>query len=98
MTVSMQPGMNRNHLVMIICSFFILNKYFYMKSLFLSLVLVATTAGLFAQKLDKAKDLLGKKKLTEARTEIDNFLANPKNQNNSEAWYVKSKVYGTIAM
>lgn len=68
-----------------------------MKSLFLSLMLVATSAGLFAQKLEKAKDLLGKKKLAEARAEIDNVVALEKNASNAEAWYVKAKVYSTIA-
>jgi tetratricopeptide (TPR) repeat protein len=69
-----------------------------LKTFFLSLLLVSASAGLFAQKLDKAKDLLGKQKYTEARAEIDNFLANEKNKTNSEAWYLKGKVYSAIAM
>lgn len=69
-----------------------------LKTFFLSLLLVSASAGLFAQKLDKAKDLLGKQKYNEARTEIDNFLANEKNKTNSEAWYLKGKVYSSIAM
>lgn len=68
-----------------------------LKTIFLSLLLVSASAGLFAQKLDKAKDLLGKQKYNEARTEIDNFLANEKNKNNSEAWYLKGKIYSSIA-
>jgi tetratricopeptide (TPR) repeat protein len=69
-----------------------------MKSLFVTLMLVVTSFGLFAQKLDKAKDLLSKKKYAEAKTEIDNVLAQEKNKNSSEAWYVKSKIYGAIGM
>jgi tetratricopeptide (TPR) repeat protein len=69
-----------------------------LKTFFLSLLLVSASAGLFAQKLDKAKDLLGKQKYNEARTEVDNFLANEKNKNNSEAWYLKGKIYSSIAM
>ena len=69
-----------------------------MKSLFLTLVLAGTGFGLFAQKLDKAKDLLGKKKYVEAKTEVDNFLAVEKNQASAEAWYTKSKIYGAIGM
>jgi len=46
-----------------------------MKKMFLTALLAVTGFLLQAQKLDKAKDLLGKKKLTEARTEIDNVLA-----------------------
>jgi len=69
-----------------------------LKTIFISLLLVSASAGLFAQKLDKAKDLLAKQKYDEARTEIDNFLANEKNKTNSEAWYLKGKVYSSIAM
>ena len=69
-----------------------------MKSLFLTLMLAGTGFGLFAQKLDKAKDLLGKKKYVEAKTEVDNFLAIEKNQASAEAWYTKSKIYGAIGM
>ena len=69
-----------------------------LKTFFLSLLLVSASAGLFAQKLDKAKDLLGKQKYSEARTEIDNFLTNEKNKTNSEAWYLKGKIYSSIAL
>ncbi len=68
-----------------------------MKSLFFSLVLLSMGTGLFAQKLERAKDYLGKNKLQEARTEIDNYLAVEKNKNKAEGWYVKGKVYSTIA-
>lgn len=54
--------------------------------------------GLFAQRLERAKDYLGKNKLQEARTEIDNYLAIEKNKNKAEGWYVKGKVYSTIAL
>lgn len=64
----------------------------------LSLMLIAVSTGLFAQKqVDKAKDHLDNKKYAEARTEIDNFLANEKNANNSNGWFMKAKVYSTIA-
>jgi len=67
-----------------------------MKRILLTVMLAASVVGLFAQKLDKAKSSLEKKKLAEARTEIDNFLAVEKNQANSEAWYTKSKIYLAI--
>lgn len=69
-----------------------------LKTFSLTLLLVSASAGLFAQKLDKAKELLGKQKYNEARTEVDNFLANDKNKNSAEAWYVKGKIYSSIAM
>lgn len=53
--------------------------------------------GLFAQSVDKAKDLLKAGKLTDAKTQIDNALTNPKNQKNAEAWYTELKIYNAIA-
>ena len=67
-----------------------------MRALLLTGLLAFTGFGVFAQKLDKAKDLLGKNKLPEAKTEIDNFLAIEKNQNSADAWYTKAKIYTTI--
>jgi tetratricopeptide (TPR) repeat protein len=66
-----------------------------MRSIFLSMLFLVIGIGLNAQKLSKAKDQLEKKKYAEARTEIDSYLA--KNADEAEAWYVKSKIYGTIA-
>jgi hypothetical protein len=68
-----------------------------MKRIFLSLALAGLFSGLFAQSVDKAKDLLKGKKLTEAKTEIDNALTVEKNQKNAEAWYTKVKIYNAIA-
>ena len=53
--------------------------------------------GLFAQNVDKAKDLLKSNKIPEAKAEIDKALAVEKNQKNSEAWYTKLKIYNAIA-
>lgn len=50
-----------------------------------------------AQKLEKAKDLLSRKKITDAKTEIDKVLDVEKNKTNADAWYTKAKIYGTIA-
>ncbi len=68
-----------------------------MKKVLLLALLATSGVGLYAQKLDKAKDLLKSKKLTDAKNEIDNVLAVEKNQNNAEAWYTKSKIYVAIA-
>src|SRR5918993_1665514 len=75
--------------------FFIKNKN--MKSIILAVLFAITSFGVFAQKIDKAKDLLKNNKLDQAKTEVDNFLAVEKNQSNSEAWYIKAKVYSAIA-
>jgi hypothetical protein len=51
-----------------------------MKKLFLTTVLALSAFVLFAQNLDKIKDLYKAKKLEEARTQIDQFLAVEKNK------------------
>ena len=68
-----------------------------MKRFLLSVVIAATSLGLFAQTADKAKELLKANKIPEAKTEIDKVLADSKNQKNAEAWYYKCKIYGAVA-
>lgn len=68
-----------------------------MKHLFLSLLLIVVSHLLFAQTIEKAKELLKANKLTEAKTEIDNLLAQEKFQKNPEAWYTKAKIYNAVA-
>lgn len=68
-----------------------------MKRFLLSLVLAISGFGLFAQNLDKIKDLLKNNKVADAKTEIDKVLAESKGQKNAEAWYLKAKVYDAIS-
>jgi len=68
-----------------------------MKKMFLTALLAVLGFLSQAQKIDKAKDLLGKKKLTDAKTEIDGVMAVDKNKTNSDAWYTKAKIYEAIA-
>jgi hypothetical protein len=67
------------------------------KKLFLTGFLAMIGLGLFAQNVDKAKDLLKAGKIVDARQQIDVALENPKNQKNAEAWYTQLKVYNAIA-
>ena len=69
-----------------------------MKRILFTTLLAAMVTGLFAQKVEKAKDLLKANKLSEAKTEIDNFLAQEKNLKNADAWYTKAKIYTAISM
>lgn len=64
-----------------------------MKNIFLTTLLVVSALMSQAQKLDKAKDLLEKKKYADARTEIDKVVADPKQAEKSEPYLVKSKIY-----
>ncbi len=67
------------------------------KLLLTSLLASAILSSGFAQNLEKIKDNLKNKKLSEAKTQIDGFLANEKNAKNAEGWYTKAKIYGEIA-
>jgi hypothetical protein len=68
-----------------------------MKKMILTALLAAVGLMSQAQKIEKAKDLLAKKKLTEAKSEIDAVLAVEKNKTSADAWYQKAKIYGAIA-
>ncbi|HEY8893707.1 MAG TPA: hypothetical protein VIM79_02795 [Niastella sp.] len=68
-----------------------------MKKMVLTALLAAVGFLSQAQKIEKAKDLLQRKKLTEAKTEIDAVLAVEKNKTSADAWYQKAKIYGAIA-
>jgi hypothetical protein len=69
-----------------------------MKRMLLSLFMAVICSGLFAQSVDKAKELLKANKLAEAKEEIDKTLLVEKNQKNAEAWYTKVKIYNAIAV
>jgi hypothetical protein len=68
-----------------------------MRRLVLTGFLAFAGMGLFAQSVDKAKDLLKAGKLAEAKTEIDKVLAVEKNQKSGDAWFYKLKIYNAIA-
>jgi tetratricopeptide (TPR) repeat protein len=68
-----------------------------MRRLFLTGFLALAGMGLFAQSLDKAKDLYKAQKIADAKTQIDGFLAVDKNQKNPEGWYYKLKIYNAVA-
>jgi hypothetical protein len=68
-----------------------------MKRMLLSLFTILACSGLFAQSLDKAKELLKANKLADAKAEIDKVLLVDKNQKIGEVWYYKVKIYNAIA-
>lgn len=49
-----------------------------------------------AQNLTKVKDAITAKKYTEANTQLDEFMNNPKYQKNAELYFLKGKLYGEI--
>jgi hypothetical protein len=68
-----------------------------MRRLVLTGFLAFVGMGLFAQSVDKAKDLLKAGKLADAKTEIDKVLSSDKNLKSGDAWYTKLKIYNAIA-
>ncbi|WEK34684.1 MAG: hypothetical protein P0Y53_19535 [Candidatus Pseudobacter hemicellulosilyticus] len=68
-----------------------------MKKVVLSVLLATTGLCLHAQKLDRAKNYLQDKKLTDAKSEIDKVMTVEKNLNNPESWYYKGKIYVAVA-
>ncbi|MCU7549181.1 hypothetical protein OCK74_08645 [Chitinophagaceae bacterium LB-8] len=69
-----------------------------MRKLILSAILVASSATMFAQKLDAVKEKIDSKKYDEAKKEIDKILADPKGQKNANAWFYKGIVYTNLGM
>lgn len=60
----------------------------------------ASVSSLYAQKAEKISDVqekYEKGKYDEAKEKIDKVLADPKNQNNADAWYWKGNVYTQLA-
>src|SRR6478672_11588121 len=68
-----------------------------MRKLLFTVLLAGSFTGLFAQKLDDVQEKISKGKYDEAKEKIDKFLADPKNQNNANAYYYKGKIYAELA-
>jgi tetratricopeptide (TPR) repeat protein len=64
-----------------------------MRKLLLAIVFAASFAGVFAQKLDDVKEKIQKGKFDEAKEKIDKVMADPKNQESSDAWFYKAQTY-----
>ena len=67
------------------------------KALFIILFAVIQQVSV-AQDVKKVKEQLAANNITGAKTMIDQMLANPKNQKNAEAWYLKGKTYSAMAV
>jgi tetratricopeptide (TPR) repeat protein len=68
-----------------------------MKRSFVIAFFALLALGAQAQKPDKAKALLEKGKLADAKEQIDNALASDKFKDNADAWYLKAKIYLAIS-
>lgn len=68
-----------------------------MKRVLLTTILAFAVCGIFAQDIKKTKEFIAANAWDKAKASSDQTLANPKNQKNAEAWYLKGKVYSACA-
>ena len=68
-----------------------------MRKLLLAGMFAAASFAGSAQKVEDVEEKYSKGKYDEAKEKIDKIMAEPKNQNNSKAWYWKGKVYTELA-
>ena len=68
-----------------------------MRKLLLTVLLASPFTMLFAQKVEDVEEKFSKGKVDEAKEKIDKIMADPKNKDNSRAWYWKGKLYTELA-
>lgn len=68
-----------------------------MQRFLLSLLIVLSSSGLFAQSIEDIEKNLGTGALDKAKEAVDAFLAKEKNQNKVDGWWYKGVVYNEIA-
>jgi hypothetical protein len=69
-----------------------------MRKLILSALMLASAAGVSAQKLSDVEKKLSESKYEEARQMVDKMMADPKNQSNANVWYRRGQIYGQLAL
>jgi len=68
-----------------------------MQRFLLSLLIVLSSSGLFAQSIEDIEAQLGKGELDKAKNSVDAFLSKEKNAAKSDGWWFKGLVYNEIA-
>jgi hypothetical protein len=61
------------------------------------LVMQSWFAISFAQSIESIKQHIINNNLSDAKTEVENFLSVPENKNNADAWYFKGFIYNLIS-
>lgn len=69
-----------------------------MKRIIFTLLAATGLMTVSGQNLSKIKESIAANKLSDARAAIETMLTNPKNQKNTEIYYLKGKVLSAIAM
>ncbi|HEV8270420.1 MAG TPA: hypothetical protein VGQ04_03885 [Chitinophagaceae bacterium] len=68
-----------------------------MQRFLLSLLIILSSSGLFAQTIEDIEAQFGKGELDKAKASVDAFLAKEKNQTKPDGWWYKGLVYNEIA-
>lgn len=68
-----------------------------MKKFIPMLVLLLSVLSGYAQSTDDIRKMINEKKFAEAKTAIDKFMAEPKNANSAEGWYLKGRTYNAVS-
>lgn len=68
-----------------------------MKRVLFTVIMAFAGTVLFAQDIKKTKEFIAANAWEKAKESVDATLANPKNQKNAEAWYLKAKVYSNLS-
>jgi hypothetical protein len=68
-----------------------------MKRIFIFCLFLSLSISGKTQNIDQMYNLLTLGKFKEAKTAIDNYLINPKKQNDPEGWYLKGKIYNALS-
>ena len=68
-----------------------------MQRFLLSLLIILSSSGLFAQTIEDIEGQFGKGELDKAKASVDAFLAKEKNQSKADGWWYKALIYNEIA-
>lgn len=68
-----------------------------MQRFLLSLLIILSSSGLFAQTIEDIEAQFGKGELDKAKASVDAFLAKEKNQSKADGWWYKALIYNEIA-
>ena len=68
-----------------------------MQRFLLSLLILLSSSGLFAQSIDEIEEQVKKGEWDKAKTSVDAFLAKEKNQSKADGWWFKGLIYNEIA-
>lgn len=68
-----------------------------MKKILMLLMLAIFTTPMFAQTLDEINTLMVIRQFDKAKTNIDKYLAVPKNAEKADGWYFKGRIYNSLS-